>query len=79
MPKPDEAATVCVIDTQKQNQIIHLDETYGWNQQQGTMFYWHPKHAETQFFFNDRDPKTGKVFTALYDLKQKNRRCLWSQ
>ena len=29
MPKPDEAATVCVIDTQ--NQIIALDKTYGWN------------------------------------------------
>ena len=73
MPKPDEAAIVCVIDTQNQNQIIALDKTYGWNPQQGTMFYWHPKHAETQFFFNDRDPKTGKVFTVLYDLKTKKR------
>ena len=73
MPKPNEAATVCVIDTQNQNQIITLDKTYGWNPQQGTMFYWHPKHAETQFFFNDRDPKSGKVFTVLYDLKTKKR------
>ena len=73
MPKPNEAATVCVIDTQKQNQIIALDKTYGWNPQQGTMFYWHPKHAETQFFFNDRDPRTGNVFTVLYDLKTKKR------
>ena len=73
MPKPDEAATVCVIDTQKQNQIIRLDKTHGWNPQQGTMFYWHPKHAETQFFFNDRDPKSGRVFTVLYDLKTKKR------
>jgi hypothetical protein len=71
MPKPDEAATVCLIDTQKQNQIVRLDKTHGWNPQQGTMFYWHPKHAETQFFFNDRDLNTGKVFTALYDLKTK--------
>ncbi len=71
MPKPDEAATICVIDTQ--NQIIALDKTYGWNPQQGTMFYWHPKHAETQFFFNDRDSKSGKVFTVLYDLKTKKR------
>lgn len=73
IPKPDEAATICVIDTQKQNQIIHLDKTYGWNPQQGTMFYWHPKHAGTQFLFNDRDPKSGKVFTVLYDLKTKKR------
>ena len=73
MPKPDEAATVCVIDTQNQNKVITLDKTHGWNPQQGTMFYWHPKHAETQFFFNDRDPKSGKVFTVLYDLKTKRR------
>ena len=73
MPKPDEAAAVCVIDTQNQNKIIATDKTYGWNPQQGAMFYWHPKHDETQFFFNDRDPKTGKVFTVLYDLKTKKR------
>jgi len=73
MPKPDEAASVCVIDTHNQNKVITLDKTHGWNPQQGTMFYWHPKHAETQFFFNDRDPKSGKVFTVLYDLKTKKR------
>jgi len=73
MPKPDESATICLIDTHNQNQIIRIDKTHGWNPQQGTMFYWHPKHAETQFFFNDRDPKTGKVFTVLYDLKTKKR------
>ena len=73
MPKPNEAATVCVIDTQNKNKIIPIDKTYGWNPQQGTMFYWHPRHAEYQFFFNDRDPKTGKVFTVLYDLKAKKR------
>jgi hypothetical protein len=27
----------------------------------------------TQFFFNDRDPATGKVFTALYDIIDKKR------
>ena len=55
MPKPDESATICLIDTHNQNQIIRIGKTHGWNPQQGTMFYWHPKHAETQFFFNDRD------------------------
>lgn len=73
MPKPNEAATVCVIDTQNRNRIIHLDKTHGWNPQQGTMFYWHPRHPETQFFFNDRDPKTGKVFTVLFNLAHKKR------
>ena len=73
MPKPNEAATVCVIDTQNRNRIIHLDKTHGWNPQQGTMFYWHPRHPETQFFFNDRDSRTGKVFTVLNNLAHKKR------
>lgn len=73
MPKPEEAATVFVIDTHQNNKILRLDETHAWNPQQGTMFYWNPLNAETQFFFNDRDVKTGKVFTVLYDLEKKKR------
>ena len=37
------------------------------------MYYWNPNAAETQFFFNDRDVKTGKVFTVLYDIKKRER------
>jgi hypothetical protein len=37
------------------------------------MFYWNPLKPETQFFFNDRDVKTGKVFTVLYDIEKKKR------
>ncbi len=73
MPYPEEAAKVFVIDTRKENKIIYLDETHAWNHQQGTMFYWNPNAAETEFFFNDRDVKTGKVFTVLYDVKKKKR------
>ena len=73
LPTPEEAATVFVIDTQRDNKILRLDKTHAWNPQQGTMFYWHPLKAETQFFFNDRDVKTGKVFTVLYDLEKKKR------
>jgi hypothetical protein len=50
LPTPREAATVFVIDTQKDNRILRLDKTHAWNPQQGTMFYWHPLEAETQFF-----------------------------
>src|ERR1041384_7526629 len=32
------------------------------------MLYWNPEAPKTQFFFNDRDPATGKVFTVLFDL-----------
>jgi hypothetical protein len=37
------------------------------------MFYWHPKAAETQFFFNDRDVDSGKVYTVLYDIEKRKR------
>jgi hypothetical protein len=73
MPNPDEASTVFVIDTDQNNKIVRLDKTHAWNPQQGTMFYWNPLKAETQFFFNDRDVKTGKVFTVLYDLEKRKR------
>ena len=73
MPYPEEAAKVFVIDTKEENKIIYLDETHAWNHQQGTMYYWNPNAAETQFFFNDRDVKTGKVFTVLYDIKKRKR------
>jgi len=32
------------------------------------MLYWNPETPETQFFFNDRDPKTGEVFCVLFDI-----------
>lgn len=73
MPGPRDAADVCVIDTKNGDAVIKLDTTEGWNPQQGTMFYWHPEHPETRFFFNDRDRKTGKVFTVLYDLPERKR------
>jgi len=73
MPEPEEAATVILVDTHQNNEILRVDKTHAWNPQQGTMFYWHPSAAETQFFFNDRDLKTGKVFTVLYDLEKKKR------
>jgi hypothetical protein len=50
-----------------------VDTTYAWNPQQGTMFYWNPLAAETQFFFNDRNLETGEVFTVIYDIEKKKR------
>ena len=37
------------------------------------MFYWNPAAPATQFFFNDRDPQTQKVFTVLYDVAARRR------
>ena len=73
MPKPEEAATIILVDTHDSNRIIRVDKTHAWNPQQGTMFYWNPLAAETQFFFNDRDVETGEVFTVIYDIKKKKR------
>ena len=73
MPKPEEAATIILIDTYDNNKIIRVDKTNAWNPQQGTMFYWNPLAAETQFFFNDRDVETGEVFTVIYDIKKRTR------
>lgn len=70
MPGAGDAAGVCVIDTRDGNRVRVVDRTLAWNPQQGTMFYWNPEAPETQFFFNDRDAKTGKVFTVLFDLSR---------
>ena len=73
MPTPDEAAEIVLVDTQSNNALIHLDRTHAWNPQQGTMFYWNPLVTNTQFFFNDRDVKTGDVFAVLYDVEKRAR------
>lgn len=68
MPAAADAADICLLDTQNGYALRVVDQTRGWNPQQGTMFYWNPEHPETQFFFNDRDPKSGKAFTVLFDI-----------
>lgn len=73
MPEPEEAAKIFIIDAEKGDEIIYLDQTNAWNPQQGTMFFWNPNAAETQFFFNDLDLETGKVYTVLYDIEKKQR------
>jgi len=73
MPVPGETATIILIDSYDNNRILRVDKTYAWNPQQGTMFYWNPLAAETQFFFNDMDEETGEVFTVVYDIEKKKR------
>jgi len=73
MPKPDEAADIILIDTWDNYSIKTIDQTRAWNIQQGTMLYWNPESPERQFFFNDRDPNTNKVFTVLFDIAEDKR------
>jgi len=68
MPNPNDAAEVILLDTQNGNAMRQVESSHGWNPQQGTMFYWNPKAPATQFFFNDRDPRSGKVFAVLFDI-----------
>ncbi|HEY2573927.1 MAG TPA: hypothetical protein VGH65_07655, partial [Verrucomicrobiaceae bacterium] len=73
MPGPDDAADVVLIDSQNHDAIEVVEHSRGWNPQQGTMLYWNPRAAETQFFFNDRDPATQEIFCVLYDIAQQRR------
>jgi hypothetical protein len=73
MPTAKDAADVCLVDTKDNYRVIPIEKTTAWNFQQGTMFYWHPEHAESQFFFNDRDADTNHIFTVLYDIVKKKR------
>lgn len=73
MPAPGEAATVVLVDAENDYEVTPIETCRAWNFQQGTMFYWHPREAERQFFFNDRDPETNRVFTVLYDIDRRER------
>lgn len=68
MPGPDDPAEIILLDAENDYAVRAVDTSRGWNVQQGTMLYWNPADPENQFFFNDRDPETGKVFCVLYDV-----------
>lgn len=73
MPGPDDPAEIILLDTENDYAPRAIDTSRGWNVQQGTMLYWNPADPENQFFFNDRDPETGKVFCVLYDISEGRR------
>jgi hypothetical protein len=73
MPQPGEPADVVLIDTRHDNRVVPIEQSRAWNFQQGTMFYWNPTSPDTQFFFNDRDASTGRIFTVLYDIAARRR------
>ncbi|MHC4147524.1 MAG: hypothetical protein ACYSUD_22510 [Planctomycetota bacterium] len=73
MPGPGDAADVVLIDTEQAYKVMRVDQTRAWNFQQGTMFYWNPTSPRTQFFFNDRDPATNRIYTVLFDISKNKR------
>ncbi len=70
LPDQSEPADIVLIDTENDHAVTKVAETRAWNPQQGTMFYWNPESPDTQFFFNDRDPASGRVFCVLFDLSR---------
>lgn len=73
MPGPNDPAEIILLDAEDDYAVRAVDTSRGWNVQQGTMLYWNPADPENQFFFNDRDPETGKVFCVLYDISEGQR------
>ena len=73
MPLPGEPAEIVLLDTRNDYAPRVVDRSRAWNPQQGTMLYWNPQAPDTQFFFNDRDPQTQKVFCVLFDLSKGER------
>ena len=73
MPTAEDVADIVLIDSANGGVVRKVEETRAWNPQQGTMLYWNPAEPATQFFFNDRDPATGKVFAVLYDIEADRR------
>jgi len=68
LPRAYEPAEIALLDANDNYSVRVVAETRAWNPQQGTMLYWNPASPETQFFFNDRDPKTGRIFCVLFDI-----------
>ena len=73
LPEAEDSADVMLIDTHDDYSVRVVDQCRGWNPQQGTMFYWNPDWRDTQFFFNDRDRRSGKVFCVLFDVTEGRR------
>ena len=73
LPGVKDAAEIVLLDTERDYEPRVVDRTLAWNPQQGTMLYWNPDAPDTQFFFNDRDPETGKVFAVLFDISKGSR------
>ena len=51
MPGAQDAADIVLLDAQNKYAETKIEETRGWNPQQGAMIYWNPEQPSRQFFF----------------------------
>lgn len=67
-PRPDDVATVGMVDLARGNQWITLAETQAWNWQQGAMLQWLPSHPDRLIIFNARsDDRLVSVVRDVHD------------
>ena len=66
LPRPDEVATVCLIDHHDGDRFSEIATTRAWNHQQGAMTMWLPREPG-HLIFNDREGD--RVFSRVVDLQ----------
>jgi len=72
-PTAEDVAEILLLDAEDDFRPRKVAETRAWNPQQGSMMYWNPDRPDTQFFFNDRDPETNRIFCVLFDVEENRR------
>jgi len=73
LPKPDEAASVVLVDA-KTGAVNKVGETRAWNFQQGAMLYWNPLKPDDEILFNDR--KDDAIVSVALDVHTGQKRYL---
>jgi len=66
MPKKDEAATVGIVDMERNREFIPLSKTLAWNFQQGAFQQWLPSAPDRKIIYNDRD--NGRFISVIMDI-----------
>ena len=65
MPEPGEPADVVLIDTTRGNQVEVIDQSRGWNPQQGTMFTGFQPRLRTGLLRRSRPADTEDLHRAV--------------
>lgn len=66
---PKEPGTVCLVDTEDDNNIIEIGTTHSWNVQQGCMAQWMGPDFKTKIIYNDF--RNGKYCSVIYNVGTK--------
>ncbi|MEK7479516.1 MAG: hypothetical protein AAB634_03225, partial [Patescibacteria group bacterium] len=72
-PKAGDAARICIIDTEKNNELRVVAETRAWNFHQGCRAQWLPG-AQGEIIYNDYDNE--KFISVILDVKTGEKKIL---